>query len=165
MNTTCNCHGKCAHRGFGMFILRIVAGLIFALHGYQKFMNMDGTRAFFASLHLWPWLATAIAVVELLGGIALILGLWTCFFTPLLAIDVAVAIVLVTWRHGGFMGSQTELLLLASMLAIKHSGRGSWGLGRRCGCMMCGYARGPKVCENCGHDPKMGNECGCDCHK
>ncbi|MDB5194293.1 MAG: oxidoreductase [Parcubacteria group bacterium] len=137
MNNTCNCSGKCANPHVGMLLLRIATGAVFALHGYQKFQNLAGTRAFFVTLHLFPWLATFVAGLELIGGIAIILGLWTCFFSPLLAIDMAVAIVLSTFPHGGFKGSELEIMLLASALTLKHVGAGRWKLGRGCGCLIC----------------------------
>ncbi len=45
--------------------------------------------------------------------------------------------VLVAWKSGGFVGAEFALLVLASLLALKHGGRGKWGMGKHCGCFIC----------------------------
>jgi putative oxidoreductase len=119
-----------------MFILRVVSGIIFLYAGWYKFQNMAMTAGFFANMHMAPWVASGITWLEIIGGIALILGLWTCFFAPIFAIEMAVATYF-SYKMGGFQMAETPLLLLAAVLAIKHVGRGRWALGKHCGCLVC----------------------------
>lgn len=73
----------------GILILRIGLGATFALHGYSKFSGgIENVEAFFAGVGIpqalfFSWVVT---LVELIGGIALILGVWSRFCAILLAI-------------------------------------------------------------------------------
>lgn len=163
MSHTCNCAGKqCGHRHLGMFALRAITGIILGYVGWMKLQNIASSQAHFVAMHLAPWMATATAWIELVGGIALILGLFTCFFAAIFTIGMIVSAVY-AWKAGGFPAAMLPLLLAASAFALKHGGRGKWGIGRHCGCMFCSGQSG--TCPVCGHDPKMGGDCGCDCHK
>ncbi|MGO4491939.1 DoxX family protein, partial [Arthrobacter sp. 2YAF22_2] len=62
-------------------ILRIVTGFLFAAHGWQKFneWTIAGTQASFAQMGVPAanFTAPVIATLELVGGVALILGVLT----------------------------------------------------------------------------------------
>ena len=64
---------------YAAFLLRISLGALFLAHAGLKFFVFTpaGTAKFFGSLGLPPALAYATIAVEVVGGIALILGLWT----------------------------------------------------------------------------------------
>lgn len=67
--------------------LRAVIGITFFIHGLSKFQGgISNTVGFFESLGIPGFLAYVVAVVELLGGIALILGLGTRIVTLLFAL-------------------------------------------------------------------------------
>jgi len=61
------------------FILRVTMGILFILHGGLKIFVFTpaGTAAFFESLGFAGFLAYPIIAIEVLGGIALVLGVWT----------------------------------------------------------------------------------------
>ncbi|MCU1547129.1 MAG: hypothetical protein JWO29_80, partial [Arthrobacter sp.] len=79
-------------------ILRVAIGFIFAAHGWQKFndFTIAGTQASFAKMGipLAEIAAPAVATLELVGGIALILGVLARIFAALLALDMLGALVL-----------------------------------------------------------------------
>ncbi|MDR5651458.1 DoxX family protein [Ruixingdingia sedimenti] len=60
-------------------ILRVAMGILFLAHTWLKLVIFTpaGTAAFFESLGFPGFLAYLVIAAELLGGIALILGLWT----------------------------------------------------------------------------------------
>ena len=122
-----------------MLLLRVVTGLIFIHEGWTKIENMAGTRMLFAHLHLWLWLAPVVTWAEFLGGIALLLGVWTCLFSTILIIDMLGVLVFATSWTRGLFSSQYVFLLIAALLAIKSVGPGKWKLGMKggCGCMVC----------------------------
>src|SRR6267142_1711980 len=63
--------------GWGLTVLRIAMGLVFAVHGYAKFAaGLGKTSAFFAkvSIPLPELMGPVIALLELIGGILLVLG-------------------------------------------------------------------------------------------
>ncbi|MEO7021042.1 MAG: DoxX family protein [Ktedonobacteraceae bacterium] len=116
------------------FVLRLVLGLIFLAHGLSKFAHLAGTIATFTKIGvpLPGFAGPTIALLEVLGGLALILGLGlaTRILAFLLAIDMLCAILLAK-RSSGFVGGyEFELLLLAALLALVFSGPGRLALMR-----------------------------------
>ena len=116
------------------FILRVVTGVIFAMHGYQKFTGGVGKVAGFLDSLGFP-IATVFAVIlivaELLGGIALILGLFTRYAAKILAIVAVVALFTVHISKGFFIGQggyEFILLILAASISVMITGPGKWAL-------------------------------------
>jgi uncharacterized membrane protein YphA (DoxX/SURF4 family) len=88
--------------GWGVLPLRIVVGLVFVVHGAQKLFGfgLAGTAGFLGSLGIpLPTVAAAALIaVELLGGLALLLGAGTRIVAAALAADMLVAILTVHVR-------------------------------------------------------------------
>jgi putative oxidoreductase len=87
---------------------------------------MDGTIGFFTQIGIpMPTLAAwGVALLESVGGLALILGVAVPIFGLLLAVDMTVAILTVTIKKSLFPGSDLELALLAGSLCLALSGPG-----------------------------------------
>lgn len=119
----------------GLFLIRLAVGVVFITHGYGKLMNISGTTGFFSSIGIpmAEFFAWVVALVELIGGIALVLGLWVPVFGLLLAIIMFFAIVLVKWvgPNGGFSSSEFEIVLLFASLGIMFSGAGKCALDNK----------------------------------
>jgi putative oxidoreductase len=112
-------------------ILRVVTGFLFAAHGWQKFteFTIAGTQAAFAQMGVPAanLVAPVIATLELVGGIALILGVLTRVFAVLLAADMLGALFLVHASAGIFAatgGYELVLILAAAALAVALVGAG-----------------------------------------
>ncbi len=116
-----------SNQGFGLMLLRLALGGMFVYHGITKLQNMEGTIGFFASLGFPAFLAWLVAIVETVGGILLILGLWPMIAGLLLAIIMIVAI-LKTKLGGTFGAAEKDVLFLVSALTIAFSGAGSCSL-------------------------------------
>ncbi len=113
----------------GMFLLRVVVGAAFIAHGWAKFGAMDQTIAFFGQLGLAAFLAYVVATIELVGGVALVLGLWTDLAALLLTGVMVVAtfyVKMATLKVGFLGGYELDLVLLASLLAIMFCGPGKY---------------------------------------
>src|SRR3989475_11883711 len=92
---------------WGLVPRRLVVGLVFIVHGGQKLFvfGVGGAAGFMAKVGIpWPFLAAVVVIaVEILGGLALILGLGTRLAAALLAIDMVVAVLAVRLA-AGFVG-------------------------------------------------------------
>lgn len=107
----------------GLFIVRILTGVIFLLHGFSKFQGgISGTMGFFQSIGLPGFLAPVVAVIEILGGVLLILGLLTRLAG--VALTVIMIGVLVTAKAGEpfMMGTEFDYLLLFTSLQLAFTG-------------------------------------------
>jgi len=134
MNWLMNCDCTSKWGGFAPMVLRIATGLIFAMHGYQKLSGgLEGTTGFLASLGfpMASVLAVILIAVELLGGIALILGLFTHWAAKLTAVVALVALFTVHVSKGFFLatgGYEFIILLLAASISLMITGAGSYSL-------------------------------------
>ena len=119
---------------WGLVPLRVVVGLVFLMHGYAKLftMGLAGTTDMMQHMGIPMPQASAVVVttVELLGGAALILGLFTRWAAAALAIDMAVAVVMVKLPGGFFAprGVEFELTLCAAALTLALVGAGGVSL-------------------------------------
>ncbi|MGR9047616.1 DoxX family protein [Halobacillus faecis] len=94
----------------GLTVLRLVLGLIFIVHGAQKFSGgIEGTVGFFSSLGIPGVLAYFVALVELLGGILIIIGFGTRVFAGLFAFIMLGAIFTVKINQGFVGGMEFDL--------------------------------------------------------
>ncbi|WP_081604193.1 DoxX family protein [Paenibacillus shenyangensis] len=85
--------------------MRVVLGIIFVFHGVAKFqMGLGNVEAWFSSIGIPGFLAYVVAVLELGGGILLILGLFTRYVSGALFIVLAGAIV-TTKLSAGLLGN------------------------------------------------------------
>ncbi|HEY1041949.1 MAG TPA: DoxX family protein [Candidatus Paceibacterota bacterium] len=122
--------------GFAPTVLRVVTGIIFALHGWQKLEGgLPMTAGMLEGMGFPMPMVFAVLLIaaELGGGILLILGVLTRISAKFLAIVSLVALFAVHFKNGFFMstgGYEYILLLLAASVSLMLSGAGKWALGR-----------------------------------
>lgn len=126
----CKCSEK--WQDYAPLVLRIVVGLSFFMHGWQK-MQGDNAVGFFGQIGIPAagFFGPLVTYLELLGGAALILGLWTHWASKLLAIDMIVAILAVHMGKGYFVsggGPELVLLLLGGCISLMITGAGRFSL-------------------------------------
>jgi putative oxidoreductase len=115
----------------GLLVLRVALGGVFIAHGAQKIFedSLPATADAFAGMGvpLAPVLGPAVAVLELAGGILLVLGLLARPIALLLAVTMVVALVLVHlpagfWAADG--GYEYVAVLSAGGVALALTGAG-----------------------------------------
>jgi putative oxidoreductase len=123
----------------GLFILRLVVGLLFMGHGAQKLFGFAGgggpdrTGSQFDGIGLRPGRRNALlaGLGEFCGGLLLLLG----WFTPIGAAAIIAVMVAAIWTvhapkglwnsNGGF---EYHLVLIAAVFALAGVGSGAWSL-------------------------------------
>jgi putative oxidoreductase len=110
---------------WGMFAFRFVVGLIFFLHGWQKLfaMGLPGVTGMVQSIGfpLPSFFAILLIATEFLGGLFLLVGLFTRWVTLPLMFAMLVAIFTVHLSKGFFLSSgglEYPLLLLGCLIGI-----------------------------------------------
>lgn len=115
----------------GLAVLRIVVGVVFAMHGWQKIhvFHLAGVTGMLSHLGIpMPSVFAVILIaVEFLGGLLLITGLATRGPAVLLAVDMIVAIITMHMKHGFFAqggGIELPFTLLGAVICLAISGGG-----------------------------------------
>jgi len=88
---------------YAALVLRVTLGALFLAHASLKFFVFTpaGTAKFFGSLGFPPELAYLVMTVEVLSGIALILGVWTRY-AALAGIPILLGAIFTVHGAAGF---------------------------------------------------------------
>lgn len=109
--------------GIGALVLRVIAGAIFLAHGIEKFQGGIGNIAgWFDSIGLPGFLAYLVGGLEVVGGIALILGLGVRLVGGLFSLLLLGAIITVQFTAGFVGGYAYDLALLAISVFLLLNG-------------------------------------------
>lgn len=120
-------------------LVRIVVGVIMIMHVWGKFKaGPAAVAATMAKNGLEPSMAFAYAAMflESVGGVCLIVGLFTRFFAAALAIEMLIAMFVVHWSKGFFVnqgGYEFVLLLGVALFAIAVRGGGPYSVDNAIG--------------------------------
>jgi putative oxidoreductase len=112
-------------------IVRVVFGVIMILHGWPKVFTagLDRIGTAFATNYGLPYgFAHLAAFFEIVGGAALVIGLFTRFFGAALAIQMLIAMYVAHWAKGfGVGGGGYEYVMFLGFvvffIAIRGGGR------------------------------------------
>lgn len=125
---------------FAATVLRVAVGVVFIAHGWQKLDNgVSGFAGFLTSLNipapeLMAWVVT---ILEIGGGVLLVLGLGTRLAGLALAALMVGTIITVKAEAGLIgeqgVGAELDVLLLAGGLTLALLGPGAASLDRAIG--------------------------------
>jgi putative oxidoreductase len=131
--------------------LRLMLGIAFIYHGWPKIFSASGHAGVVGTLQgigfpLPVVTAWVVGFLELVGGVALLFGIFATFFGVFLTIEMLCAMFLVHWKAGfnfvhvtgmgpngpvfGLPGYEVNLLYIAGLLSLILSGPGKLALGR-----------------------------------
>lgn len=109
-------------------ILRVILGMTFFVHGLVKFQGgIENIVGWFESIGLPGFLAYGVALVEMIGGAALVLGLGSRIVSALLALlmigaTVKVKLAVGFLGNGQMAGYELDLALMAMAVFIAING-------------------------------------------
>lgn len=124
------CADKAKCGAWALTGLRVVVGLILLYHGYPKLFGDEATKAglqaFFASTVLPAPSAMLLlaGVLEVVGGILLVIGAWTKWVTQILTIQFLVIVLFVKLKVG-WGAMELDLLILAALQVLCSHGAGT----------------------------------------
>ncbi len=123
-------------KDWGIAVLRAAAGIVFLAHGSQKLFvyGFSGVQGAFGKMGMpMPGiLGPFAALLEFIGGIALVVGIGTRWVAMLFAIEMAVAVLKVHLSGGFFLprGFEFALMMFAASIALALAGPGAAALDR-----------------------------------
>lgn len=110
--------------GYGLLPIRIMAGLVFIAHGIPKFYDVSGGYGFFQSINFPQELFIPIALLEVIGGLAILFGILTRIASALFIIEMIGAILTAKLSKGFIGGYEFELLLISICTSLVILGPG-----------------------------------------
>ena len=119
------------HPGWGVTAVRVMMGFVLAFSGYQKLAGgVGGVAGFFgqAGIPLPEIMAPFIIALELVGGIMLVLGLFTRWLGLLYVCEFIVAAFWVVIPARGLAAGRLELMMLAGAVMLVLAGAGKASL-------------------------------------
>ena len=121
---------------YGITVLRISLGIMWVAHALLKLFvfTLPGTAQFFQSVGFPGFLAYPVFAIELLGGIALVLGIYarqaSLLLVPIMAVATSVHIGngwVFTSKGGGW---EYPVFLISASIALWLAGDGALSLKR-----------------------------------
>jgi putative oxidoreductase len=112
-----------------LLVMRLVLGAIMIAHGYHKvFGGFHHHMDMVGSLGLPRWMAYLSAGTEFFGGIGIVLGLFTRFFSLAFLIEMGIVIWKVHFKNGltGNGGYEFPLALATLAFALLCYDGGPW---------------------------------------
>ena len=110
-----------------LLLIRIMLGVIFMVHGFSKLKDPISWEKFMATFGLPKIMANAIALIEFLGGLFILLGVFTKISSIAMIIFMLFAIFLVH-KDKGFLaqkgGYEYQLLIIVCCVVVALNGGG-----------------------------------------
>ena len=127
-----------SRQNVALAMVRAIVGVVFLAHGLQKLFvfHYGGVVGAFHQMGIpAPGISAALALTaETLGGLLLLIGLFTRLAAVPVAFTMLVAIVQVHLRHGFFAqggGYEYPLTLLVATMALAIGGGGAFAVDNR----------------------------------
>lgn len=117
------------NKNLASLIVRLIIGGIFITTGWMKVADLAATVGFFSQLGIAAFLAYVVTYAELIGGILIVLGLWTEIAAIVLGVIMLGAIYYTASM--GFQGFMGPLAVLGGLISILGTGAGSYAVRKR----------------------------------
>lgn len=131
----------CLNRSLGLVLIRIAVGMVFFAHGWMKVNNLPMVTGMFVGMGLTGGVAIFIAWLEVIGGIAMIMGVLTRVFGVVFGVEMIVAYFLTGGFSTPYQKHELELVLMLLAFGLALTGSGKYSVWRMecddCGGMLC----------------------------
>ena len=131
----------CLNRSLGLVLIRIAVGLVFFMHGWNKVHSIPMVEGMMSNFGFPGGTGTFIAWLEVVGGVAMILGIFTRVFGVVFGIEMFVAIIVTGGIGTGYKPHELEIVLTLLSFGLALSGSGKYSLWKMecddCGGMLC----------------------------
>jgi putative oxidoreductase len=129
----------------GIFVIRLMLGIVFFPHGMQKLLGwfggygFAGTMGFFTGKGIPVVFAFLAIMAEGLGSLGLLTGLLTRLAAFGITVNMIVAVYMIHWQNGFFMnwfgnqkgeGFEYHLLVIGMGIALMLKGGGALSIDR-----------------------------------
>ncbi len=119
---------KCDCPDSGKLAVRLGLAAVFITHGAMKLASVTSVMAMFVKMGMPGWLGVAVGLIELLGGVAMLLGVYMKYAGYALAAVMVGAILAVKWKMGFVGGWEFEFVLLTAALGMAWIGAGEYSV-------------------------------------
>jgi len=119
-----------------LLVLRVSLGVIMVSHGIPKIKKREILGKKWNEHYGVPKLTVPLTgILQIVGGLALLVGLFTSLTSLILGLDMVAATYICVWNHrepfnsvSPEKGWDVNLLLVASLLVLVLLGGGAWSL-------------------------------------
>lgn len=118
---------------FALLVVRVIVGVIFAVHGAQKLFGAFGGPGLAEVVKMMGPLGYPVTIGEFFGGLGLIVGFLCRFSAASLIVIMIGAIGMVHGKNGFFLsdgGFEYNLALIGLLAPILIAGPGRFAIGR-----------------------------------
>ena len=119
---------KCDCPAAGLLSVRLGLAAVFITHGAMKLATVAATMAFFVKMGMPGWLGVVVGLIEILGGVAMLLGVYMKYAGYALAAVMVGAILAVKWKMGFVGGWESDFVLLTSALGMAWTVAGEYSV-------------------------------------
>ena len=122
---------------WGILVLRMAVGVILLAHGVSKMKNIRSTADWMSSMFkpgiFW---AVLVTVLEVFGGVGIIIGFLTQVIAAFVVIQFIVIILRINGKKGLVGGYEFDLIILASAITLLTLGSGAMSIDHALGLLL-----------------------------
>jgi putative oxidoreductase len=131
----------CLNRSLGLLLIRLAVAMVFFMHGWGKIHNIPMVEGMMSSFGLPGGTGFFIAWIEVVGGVAMALGVLTRVFGVIFGIQMVVAYFLTGGFSTPYNRHELEIVLILLSFGLALAGSGKYSIWKMecddCGGMLC----------------------------
>ncbi|OTN88442.1 hypothetical protein A5819_000923 [Enterococcus sp. 7E2_DIV0204] len=102
----------------GILLVRIMLGFTMGIHGVSKITDLNATIGFFSSLGIPSIMTWLVILLEIVGGILMIIGVLVPIVAVGFIIEIGTAMVLLGFQRGYVGGIELEVIIIVLSISM-----------------------------------------------